>query len=540
MILFPIAGNKIYYKCFPLDVMQHKQNQATFYSFVYLGIFLSSFSIFGDTRDDLEKERVWTTTSLIRYSLENSVQAKMSRLDLENSEYDWEKENGKYNFIGTLSANTQKTNNLPLPQYTLQGREITSNTLSAGLSKVFNTGTTASLTVSDNRYETDAGKRPEQQGTIAQQFAQPSLHFANLGFTLKQELLKNIFGYQQRRSLEISRRSSAARRLDAMNTLSRSVVQSLLSFWNLSLADENLKTAELLVKSVKNVKDITTSKVRMGVAEDYESGQWAALLISAENQLRQAKLEKDKVRRDLLVSLGKDPETKVNFSLVLDDSLPSLGAEDSETEEAFQHRYDFKSLALQKQNAGTALEISKNGLLPSLYVSGTYNSREYDRNFPQSFDGIGAGRFTQNSAEIKMDYPLGNDTARAEYKNSLTQSRKMDLLLEQTKEQVKTDVRQGLQKISTTYEILEESKKNLSQAEKFYSGILPRYRYGRATSVNVKNALDLVAQARYGLMQAKVNYNSALVQYELSKGTLFRKYGMDAEEVLNQNTGDQK
>ncbi|TGN03253.1 TolC family protein [Leptospira dzoumogneensis] len=535
-----MGGNKIYYKCFPLDVMQHKQNQATFRSVLYLGIFLSALSISGDTRDDLEKEGVWTTTSLIRYSLENSVQAKMSRLDLENSEYDWEKENGKYNFIGTLTANTQKTNNLPLPQYTLQGREITSNTLSAGLSKVFNTGTTASLTVSDNRYETDAGKRPEQRGTIAQQFAQPSLHFANLGFTLKQELLKNVFGYQQRRSLEISRRSSAARRLDAMNTLSRSVVQSLLSFWNLSLADENLKTAELLVKSVKNVKDITSSKVRMGVAEDYESGQWSSLLISAENQLRQAKLEKDRVRRDLLVSLGKDPETKVNFSLVLDDSLPTLGAEDSETEEAFQHRYDFKSIALQKQNAGTALEISKNGLLPSLYVSGTYNSREYDRNFPQSFDGIGTGRFTQNSAEIKMDYPLGNDTARAEYKNSLTQSRKMDLLLEQTKEQVKTDVRQGLQKISTTYEILEESKKNLSQAEKFYSGILPRYRYGRATSVNVKNALDLVAQARYGLMQAKVNYNSALVQYELSKGTLFRKYGMDAEEVLNQNTGDQK
>ncbi|PJZ75809.1 TolC family protein [Leptospira neocaledonica] len=535
-----MGGNKIYYKCFPLDVMQHKQNQSIIRNLLALGIFLSALSISGDNRDDLEREGVWTTTSLIRYSLENSVQAKMSRLDLENSEYDWEKENGKYNFIGTLTANTQKTNNLPLPQYTLQGREITSNTISAGLSKVFNTGTTASLTVSDNRYETDAGKRPEQQGTIAQQFAQPSLHFANLGFTLKQELLKNIFGYQQRRSLEISRRSSAVRRLDAMNTLSRSVVQSLLSFWNLSLADENLKTAELLVKSVRNVKDITSSKVRMGVAEDYESGQWNALLITAENQLRQAKLEKDRVRRDLLVSLGKDPETKVGFSLVLDDSLPSLGAEDSETEEAFQHRYDFKSIALQKQNAGAALEIAKNGLLPSLYVSGNYNSREYDRNFPQSFDGIGAGRFTQNSAEIKMDYPLGNDTARAEFRNSQTQSRKMDLLLEQTKEQVKTDVRQGLQKINTTYEILEESKKNLSQAEKFYSGILPRYRYGRATSVNVKNALDLVAQARYGLMQAKVNYNSALVQYELSKGTLFRKYGMDADEVLNQTTGDQK
>ncbi len=507
---------------------------------VSLGILFWGFSLFPESKLDFEKDKVWTTSSLIHYSLENSVQAKITRLDLDNAEYDWEKETGKYNFIGSLTGTTQKTSNLPLPQFALQGREITSNTISAGLSKAFTTGTTANLTVSDNRFETDAGKRPEQQGTVAQQFAQPSLHFANIGFTLKQELLKNVFGYQQRRNLEISRRNASVRKLDAMNTLSRSVVQSLLAFWNYSLANENMSTAELLVRSVKNVKEITISKVRMGVAEDYESGQWNSLLISAENQLRQAKLEKDRVRRDLLVSLGKDPETPVDLSLHLEDGLPSLKDEIAELEEAFLHRYDFRSIALQKQNAGAALEVSKNGLLPSLYISGTYNTREFDRSFPQSFDGLGAGRYGQNSAEIKMDYPLGNDTARAEYKNSLTLSRKIDLLLDQTKDQVKTDVRQGLQRIRTSHEVLEESKKNLSQAERFYSGILPRYKYGRATSVNVKNALDLVAQARYGLMQAKVNYNSALVQYELSKGTLFRKYGMDAEEVLNQSIGDQK
>lgn len=507
---------------------------------ISLGTLLSGTALYPEGNSDFEKEKVWTTSSLIRYSLENSIQAKMTRLDLDNAEYDWEKENGKYNFIGSLTANTQKTHNLPLPQYALQGREITSNTISAGLTKNFSTGTTASVTVADNRFETDAGKRAEQRGTIAEQFAQPSLHFASVGFTLKQELLKNIFGYQQRRNLEISRRNTSVRRLDAMNTLSRSVVQSLLSFWNYALADENVKTAELLVKSVRNVKDITGSKVRMGVAEDYESGQWNSLLISAENQLRNAKLDKDKVRRDLLVSLGKDPETPVHLGLYLEESIPKMNEEASEMEEALNYRYDYRSAVLQKQNATAAVEVTKNGLLPSLYVSGTYNTREYDRSFPQSFDGIGSGRYTQNSAEIKMDYPLGNDTARAEYKNSVTQNRKLDLLLEQTKDQVKTDVRQGLQRIHTAHEVLEESKKNLVQAEKFYNGILPRYKYGRATSLNVKNALDLVAQARYGLMQAKVNYNSALVQYELSKGTLFRKYGMDAEDVLNQSIGDQK
>lgn len=75
---------------------------------------------------------------------------------------------------------------------------------------------------------------------------------------------------------------------------------------------------------------------------------------------------------------------------------------------------------------------------------------------------------------------------------------------------------------------------------KFYTGIIPRYRYGRATSLNVKNALDQVAQARYGLMQARINHNSARVQYELSKGTLFRKYGMEAEGLLNQTIGEKK
>ncbi|EPG73113.1 outer membrane efflux protein [Leptospira fainei serovar Hurstbridge str. BUT 6] len=507
---------------------------------VSVGIIFWGFSLFPESLEESEfgKGKTWNTSRLIRYAMENSVQAKIARLDLDNSEYDWEKENGKYNFIGNVTANTQKTVNLPLPQYTLQGRNITNNTISGGLSKAFTSGTTLGVTVADNRYETDAGKRPEQQGTIAQQFAQPSLHFGSVGFTLKQDLLKNVFGYQQRRNLDMSRRSSAVRRLDAMNTLSRTVVQSILAFWNLSLAEENLRTATLLVKSVKNVKDITTSKIRLGVAEEYESGQWNALLISAENQLRQTKLERDRTRRDLLVSLGKDPETPFELETSLEERFDPSKSETQELDEAFLHRYDFRSMLLQKQNAISALEVAKNGLLPSLYVSGTYNSRTFDRNFPQDFNGVGVGRYTQNSAEIKMETPIGNDTARAEFKNAQTQSKKIDLLLEQTKDQVKTDVRQGLERIRITYDVLEESKKNLAQAEKFYTGILPRYRFGRTTSVNVKNALDLVAQARYGLMQAKVNYNTALVQYELSKGTLFQKYGMDAEEILNQTIGD--
>lgn len=63
---------------------------------------------------------------------------------------------------------------------------------------------------------------------------------------------------------------------------------------------------------------------------------------------------------------------------------------------------------------------------------------------------------------------------------------------------------------------------------------MERFRQGRYTAVNVKNALDSLANTELAVTQAKINFNINLVRYELAKNSLFEKYGLDLYSILEE------
>ncbi|MCW7468474.1 TolC family protein [Leptospira kanakyensis] len=493
-----------------------------------------AFLLFGFIMPISAKEPAPTTSlrmdDILKMAWDNQVSLQTLKLQLKTTNYEWEKANGAYAWTAEAKGTAKNTTNFNLPQYAIQGTRITDNSLQAGINKKFNTGTSLGIAVIDNRFETNAGKTQSSSGFSS--FAQPSYHFATVGINISQDLLKNFFGYQDRLKLASARRSSSIQRLNTLDSLSKSLVNSLIEFWNLSLAEEVLETNTSLLGNAKLIRDIYSKKANFGFDTTGDIHQWNSIVLSATSAVKNSELERNRNRRDLLTSLGKEPDGNFSFLPILnEEKLEVTSNYEEEVLSALEKRYDVRASLLQLKNSEDNLKAADNGLLPKFSVGGTYNFKNYDQQFPQDFYGILGGRFNQNTAEFKLEYPLGNEIAEAEYKKAESEKRQAQLEWTETQNKVRADLLSKRENLTVSYELFLEAKKNKQESKLFYDKALSAFRNGRGTSLVLKNAMDAYVRSQSNHLQSLITYNIAIVQYEISKGTFFEKYALDPEQL---------
>ena len=80
---------------------------------------------------------------------------------------------------------------------------------------------------------------------------------------------------------------------------------------------------------------------------------------------------------------------------------------------------------------------------------------------------------------------------------------------------------------------MQKARSALNETQAFYAGLVRRYRQGRFNANTVKEALDALVQARQAMMEAIINYNISLVRYDLTRNTIFTKYAIDIDSVVD-------
>ncbi|MCT8333749.1 TolC family protein [Leptospira sp. 85282-16] len=527
---------------FPIDKTNRVKLQPNFAKNLGILFYILFIMAWGTLSAESEKtQNPMRMEDILRMSWENQVKTQTLKLQLKTSNYDWEKTNGNYAWNLEAKGLAKNTTNFDLPQYIIQGTRVTDNTVQAGINKKFSTGTSLGVSIIDNRYETNAGKTGNSTITGFSGFAQPSYHFATVGINISQDLLKNFFGYQDRLKLATARRSSSIQRLNTLDSLSKSLVNSLIEFWNLSLAEENLETNTSLLKNAKLIRDIYTKKANYGFDTTGDIHQWNSIVLSATSAVKNSELERNKIKRELLTSLGKEPEDNFSFIPILnEEELIVTDNYETELKEAFEKRYDVRASLLLLRNSEDNLKSADNGLLPNFTIGGTYNFKNYDQQFPQDFYGILSGRFNQNTAEFKIDYPLGNEAAEAEYKKAESNKQQSQIEWIEIQNSVRADLLSKRENIKVSFELYLESKKNKTESKLFYDKALSAFKNGKGTSVVLKNAMDAYVRSQSNHSQSLISYNIAIIQYEISKGTFFEKYAINPEQIaILNNEGNQ-
>ena len=481
-----------------------------------------------------EFNRELTLKEVVHLVLDNNTLVRLQQMEILKSDTELKKSNSKYAPKASFSYSGYEKKEKYTPSTMFTGTKTNQDVFKAGVDKLFSSGTYVGLQVSDTRLDTNAGEgNSAYMNSFASMLAQDPLHKGAITLTLRQELLKNAFGYSQRRLDQIAENNSAIQREDLTYQLSQLVVKAMVDYWSLAIAEEQVQTREMLLKNTRNLRNITVRKTRLGLAEAFEVNQWNALTAAAESELQRAILNRDNVRRELLRTMNLNPELKLTGATRLLEEIPEGIDVEKDIQTAYDTRPDLKNLVLQRKNARLGSELAENALLPSVSVAGQYAFNDQGRHANNAFYEAHTGKYHEASVELKVEYPLWDEGAEVDARNARISLQQIDIQEEQLRRQIHDDIMQGYDSIQASHEILQKTKFSLEQTEAFYRRLVTRYSQGRFTAEAVKNALDSLVQARLGLLQARVNFNVSLIQYDMVRNMIWNKFDVDVDQVID-------
>lgn len=427
-----------------------------------------------------------------------------------------------------LSYSGEVRRDPPNPNTIFSGDRSYTDVYSASLSRRFSTGTYFEVAASDTRIDNNAGETAEAANNeLLASLAQPPLHTAAVAFTLRQELLRNAFGYSERRLDEIARNQSRSAVYAAELALSELTATTLTDFWNYALAEDNLAAAESLLQNAESLRRLTVQKTALGLADPWELHQWTALAEQSRARVNSQKAEHSAARSALLARLDLPADHAFKIDAGLTDAPLRVVPLDEDLTRAYERRADLKTARLALENARLQAEIAENDLWPSLTASGTYSTRDQDRHAREAFSSeLGRGRYAESRVELALTAPLWDEGRNVAARNARLDIERLEIQEQALRRGIEDELRLARQRIELGYDSLERTRSALRQTERFYGAVLDRYRRGRYDAVSLKNALDSVASARNEFFQAKVNYNISLVRYDIARNALLERYGL--------------
>ncbi|NCS94593.1 MAG: hypothetical protein GW761_12415, partial [Leptospira sp.] len=155
------------------------------------------------TNDQTVKETNLKLDEAINRALENNPNILRKKLDLAKADTNQQKNQGKYAWRAVADASIDQQK-LPFNQNNIfSGTKQQTNTYNAGIEKLFSTGTYFKVNVNTKRFDSNA---------FEDQFRTPSgfgalgigpLYTSSVSVTIAQDLLKNAFGYKERKTEQI-------------------------------------------------------------------------------------------------------------------------------------------------------------------------------------------------------------------------------------------------------------------------------------------------------------------------------------------------
>ncbi|WCL51178.1 TolC family protein [Leptospira sp. GIMC2001] len=481
-----------------------------------------------------------TLDEAIRRALDNDPKVLRKKLELSKADTDELKNQGKYSWRVVADASIDQKKN-PFNQSTIfTGTKTQTNEYNTGIEKLFSTGTYFKVNVGSTRFDSNAFEDQFRNPPGFSGLGIGPLYTGSVTATIAQDLLKNGFGYKERKTEQILENNSLIRKEELEQELSNIIVESLVDYWDYSVKENSVVTFEQLLNNTKNVRNLTIRKQGLGLSENFEVNQWNALLAQAESQLANAKVDRDEAKRKLLRTLNLPADT--NFSKVtpLVEDLPKTIDYKRDLEYAYNHRADFRNMARKKENAELAMKMANNDALPTLKVSGSYGYQAQNlvspqENFTSKNQGVSSEKYPIQQGAIDFSYPLFDKGVKAGIRDAEIQKRQANIEEDDLVRVVADDVKTKIDVLKATYTIYKNAENTEQESRKYYNGVLRSFQQGRFNAVSVKNALDSLVQDQLSMIRAKVDYNINLHRYYVSKNSLFEEYKIDKDKLVPSN-----
>lgn len=287
------------------------------------------------------------------------------------------------------------------------------------------------------------------------------------------------------------------------------VLSSVTQLYTSAVANE--KIVLLLEESLKNIKSIHTSTVeavKIGVSEQTDADKLLVQVMKLESSLNSARQGLELVYNSMKVQLGLDADTE----LILTDDIDKLtNVEDmlklTQAEFNIADNYNYQILSKNLELSKTQIKLAAMSYAPSLKLGYRYSDIRY-------FDGEPMMNMNPpNVFTIGVTVPLfTSGRTFASIKEKKYSYLKLRNTFEDTQNQLQIQNKQLRYNLNSAYENYTIQKTNIDVTSRVFDNITEKFRYGRASSLEVTQASSDFITAQNSYIQAIISMTNAQIE----------------------------
>ena len=349
------------------------------------------------------------------------------------------------------------------------------------------------------------------------------------GLTLTQPIL-NGFGFAENLSgIRVARNNENISQWQFRLTLMETITDVIASYNALYFAEKNLEVAVNSRDLARQLLKENQRRVELGTMAEVDTLQAASQLALREERVLNANrlFQNQKIRFLALITDEVEPLLDLEVEISPPPQAAFLATEPkTDFQTALQKRPDYQQAILDLRNREVLLARDARRELPSLNLFGQLGYSGTNRDAGQSFDQIGTLDFETSSIGASLDYPLPNRTARATRVASRLSKNQAELQLRRLQQFILTQVDIAARRIQTDWERIEAARQAREISERALEGEEKRLELGTTSSFVVLRLQSDLAEAEVRELQAIVDYNQALADYDLQLGRTLETFNV--------------
>jgi outer membrane protein len=499
-----------------------------------IGLALCSAAWLAHGQTAATQGRAMSLQDCIQQALEHNLELRIDRYNPQLALFNLKAGYGVYdptfNFSGqhtdTQSGSTLFQGIVPVP-----GQHTDTDTFNSSLGGLLPWGTEYGLSLR-NLTDTD-GKRFIVNTNLQQIIPVPySVSGGSVGLDVTQPLVKNFWLNPTRLNIAVLKNRIKWTDLGLRSQIMDIVTRVEMAYYDLKASYENVKVLERAVELAERLLAENKKRVEVGTLapldEKQSEAQAAARKADLINGQRNLAVLDNALKQLLTDDFASLDKVSLEPSEALDAELQLFDVQESWSK-GLTLRPDFLQARLDLERQGIQVKINRNELYPQVDLKA---GGGYAGSTPE-FSGV-LGDIEQRDQPYyyvggQLSYPLGNRTARNNYKASKTQYEAGQLSLKKMEQDIMIQIDNDIKLAQANYERVGATRKAREYAEAALAAEQKKLESGKSTSFFVLQLQRDLTSAQSDEISALVQYKRSLARLAQDEGTTLERRGINLE-----------
>ena len=344
--------------------------------------------------------------------------------------------------------------------------------------------------------------------------------------TLRQPLLQNFWTDNTRLQIMLDKQNVRISELDLQQLVIDTVTAVESAYFNLIFSQESVTVQQKALELAERLLAENRKRVEVGALAPLDEKQAEAQAAASRANLLEAEGNEDTQQRVLKALLSDDYSKWFRVHVQPVDPMVAV-PEKFDIQDSWRRgmtlRPDLQQQRIALEKQGFIVKFQKNQLLPQLDVVGSYG---YSASAPQWGDAMqqfGNGDNPFWTVGGQMSIPLGNRTARANYKSAKANQERISLQLKQLQQRIMIFIEDAIASAETAFQRVKATREARSFAAAALEAEQKKLESGKSTSFEVLRLQRDLTTAASSEIRALADYNIALARLAQTEGSTLER-----------------